>query len=72
MRSRNMLHASALVLLTVPVQAEPMSPVSRAFNPVSKTATAITGLVIASDERVVFETGAVLALDLVDGAARGK
>ena len=51
--------------------SQPLVEEPRAFNPYSETALAITGPVILSTSRMVFETGQVLDLDLVDQAASG-
>ena len=44
---------------------------AQAFNPDSETAIAVTGPVILSTKRMVFEAGQLLDLDLVDQAASG-
>ncbi|WP_299356170.1 hypothetical protein [uncultured Shimia sp.] len=54
-----------------PAVSQPLEEEPRAFNPYSETALAITGPVILSTSRMVFETGQVLDLDLVDQAASG-
>ena len=55
-----------------PAVAQPLEEEPRAFNPYSETALAITGPVILSTKRMVFETGAFLELNLVEQAASGS
>jgi hypothetical protein len=45
---------------------------AKAFNPHSETAVAITGPVMLSKKRMVFETGGLLDLNVVDDAASGS
>lgn len=52
--------------------AQPTLQESVAFNPYSETAMAITGPVILSSERIVFETGSFLDLELVEPAVPGR
>ena len=64
----------ALLLIGVagaPAASQPVLEEAQAFNPYSETAIAITGPVILSTKRMVFETGKLLDLDLVDQAASG-
>lgn len=51
--------------------AQPTVVDSAAFNPYSETAMAITGPVILSSERIVFEMGSFLDLELVEPAVPG-
>jgi hypothetical protein len=53
----------ALGILGGPALFQPLSEESKAFNPYSETAMAITGPVILSTERMVFETGRFLDLE---------
>ena len=64
--------ATALILSSAPAVAEPFGEIGRAFNPVSRTATAITGPVIASENRLVFETGGTLELSLASASVSGS
>lgn len=54
-----------------PAVAQPLEEEPRAFNPYSETALAITGPVILSTSRMVFETGGLLELEIVNQAASG-
>jgi hypothetical protein len=54
-----------------PAVAQPLEEEPRAFNPYSETALAITGPVILSTSRMVFETGGFLELETVNQAASG-
>ncbi|NDR55316.1 hypothetical protein [Aliiruegeria sabulilitoris] len=54
-----------------PAASQSVLEEAQAFNPYSETAIAITGPVILSSKRMVFETGQLLDLDLVDQAASG-
>jgi len=65
---------AALFLIAVsadPAESQPLLDDAKAFNPYSETAIAITGPVILSTKRIVFETGGVLDLDVIDQAAKG-
>ena len=64
-----------LVLIGIsgtPAKSQPLIEDAKAFNPYSETAIAITGPVILSTKRIVFETGGLLDLDILDQAASGR
>ena len=70
---RLMLMSSILIGISgIPAYSQPLEEDGKAFNPYSETALAITGPVILSTKRMVFETGAFLELDLVEQAASGS
>lgn len=71
-----MYHRAWPVLLLLGVAGAPASSQailkdSKAFIPYSKTAIAVTGPVILSTDRMVFETGSSLDLEVVDQVASG-
>ena len=53
----------AFGILGGPALSQPLSVASRAFNPYSETAMAVTGPVTSSTEQMVFETGTFLDLE---------
>ncbi|MDX1744105.1 MAG: hypothetical protein R3186_11000, partial [Ruegeria sp.] len=59
-------------LLGGPASARPLLEESVALNPYSETATAITGPVLLSTKRMVFETGRFLDLEVHDPRAAGN
>lgn len=67
MNISNVVYVSAFSLLVTPVFGQPITENGTAFSPSSRTAFAITGPVIISTTRIVFETGASLALDQIGG-----
>lgn len=70
---RLVLMSSILIgILGIPANSQPLEEDGKAFNPYSETALAITGPVILSTKRMVFETGAFLELNLVEQAASGS
>lgn len=62
----------ALGILGGPASSQPLLEESQAFNPYSETAMAITGPVILSSKRMVFETGRFLDLEVHDHRAAGN
>ena len=62
----------AIAILGGPVSSQPLFQESKAFNPSSETAIAITGPVILSTERMVFETGEFLDLESHDPKSSGN
>ncbi len=62
----------AMGLLGGPASSQPLLEESMAFNPHSKTTMAITGPVILSTKRMVFETGRFLDLEVHDPRAAGN
>ena len=70
---RLVLMSSILIgILGISANSQPLEEDGKAFNPYSETALAITGPVILSTKRMVFETGAFLELNLVEQAASGS
>ena len=70
---RLVLMSSILIgILGIRANSQPLEEDGKAFTPYSETALAITGPVILSIKRMVFETGAFLQLDLVEQAASGS
>ncbi len=55
-----------------PATSQPVLADAKALRPYSETAVAITGPVILSKKRMVFETGGFLDLNVVDDAASGR
>ena len=55
-----------------PALSQPLFEESKAFNPFSETAMAITGPVILSTKRMVFENGRFLDLEVHDPEASGS
>ena len=53
-------------------KSQPLIEGGKAFNPYSETAIAITGPVIISTKRIVFETGGLLDLDILGQEVSGK
>ena len=65
---------ASLVLIGVlggPAFSQPLLEEPRAFNPYSETAMAITGPVILSTKKMVFETGKFNNLEMLDSQAAG-
>ncbi|SPJ28236.1 hypothetical protein [Falsiruegeria mediterranea] len=62
----------AMGILGGPASSQPLLEESEAFNPYSETAMAITGPVILSTNRMVFETGRFLDLEVHDPRAAGS
>lgn len=54
-----------------PASSQPHLEEPKAFNPYSETAMAITGPVILSTTRMVFETGKFIDLEMLDSQAAG-
>jgi hypothetical protein len=70
---RNVFLATCLALLAGSVAAAPLDNRPHTFAPYSRTATAIMGPIVASNERVIFfETGSILDLELVNSNAVGE
>ena len=61
----------AIAILGGPASSQPLFEESKAFNPSSETAMAITGPVILSTEQMVFETGRFLDLEFHDPKSSG-
>lgn len=59
-------------LLGGPASSQPLFDESKAYNPYSETAMAIAGPVPLSTQRMVFETGRFLDLELQDPETSGK
>ena len=62
----------AIAIMGCPASSQPLFEESKAFNPSSETAMAITGPVILSTERMVFETGRFLDLEVHDPKSSGN
>ena len=62
----------AIAILGGPASSQPLLEEAKAFNPSSETAMAITGPVILSTERMVFETGGFLDLEVHDPKSSGN
>ena len=62
----------AMVISGSPAASQPLFEDSKAFNPSSETAMAITGPVILSTKRMVFETGRFLDLEVHDPKSSGN
>ena len=63
-----------LVLIGVlggPASSQPLLEEPKAFNPYSETAMAITGPIILSTKKMVFETGKFINLEILDSQAAG-
>ena len=61
----------AIGLLGAPTSSQPLFDESKAYNPYSETAMAITGPVILSTRRMVFETGGFFDLEIHDRKSSG-
>jgi hypothetical protein len=72
-----MCRSILMLLMTIgilggPASSQPLYEDSKAFNPSSETAMAITGPVILSTKRMVFETGKFLDLEVHDPKSSGN
>ena len=72
MRRSILLLPLAMGILGGPASSQPLFEDSKAFNPSSETAVAITGPVILSTKRMVFETGGSLDLEVHDAKSSGN
>ena len=72
MRRSILLLPLAMGILGGPASSQPLFEGSKAFNPSSETAVAITGPVILSTKRMVFETGGSLDLEVHDAKSSGN
>ncbi len=72
MRRSILMLPMAMGVLGGPVSSQPLFEGSKAFNPSSETAMAITGPVILSTKRMVFETGGSLDLEVHDAKSSGN
>lgn len=61
-----------VLLASAPASSQPLLEEAKAFNPFSETSMAVTGPVILSTDRMVFETGRFLDLKVLDHEASGK
>ena len=70
--SRSLLAPLVLIgVLVGPASSQPLLEEPMAFNPYSETAMAITGPVILSTTKMVFETGKFINLQMLDAQAAG-
>ncbi|WP_162798335.1 hypothetical protein [Sulfitobacter sp. SK011] len=70
--SRSLLAPLVLIgVLVGPASSQPLLEEPMAFNPYSETAMAITGPVILSTTKMVFETGKFINLEMLDSQAAG-
>ncbi len=72
MRRSILMLSMAMGILGGPASSQPLFEDSKAFNPSSETALAITGPVIMSTKRMVFETGRFLDLEVYDPKSSGN
>ncbi|MEX0281306.1 MAG: hypothetical protein AB3N13_08980 [Arenibacterium sp.] len=72
MRRSILMLPMAMGILGGPASSQPLFEDSEAFNPSSETAMAITGPVILSTKRMVFETGRFLDLEVYDPKSSGS
>jgi hypothetical protein len=72
MRRSILMLPMAIGMLGGPASSQPLFDDSKALNPSSETAMAITGPVIISTERMVFETGRFLDLEVHDPKSSGN
>ena len=64
---RSLLAPLVLIgILGGPASSQPLLEEPKAFNPYSETAMAITGPVILSTTKMVFETGKFIDLEMLD------
>ena len=69
---RSLLAPLVLIeILAGPASSQPLLEKPMAFNPYSETAMAITGPVILSTTKMVFETGKFINLEMLDSQAAG-
>ncbi|MBY6084108.1 hypothetical protein [Ruegeria arenilitoris] len=72
MRRSNLMLQITMGVMGGAASSQPLFEDSKAFNPSSETAMAITGPVILSTKRIVFETGASLDLEVHDAKSSGN
>ena len=72
MKPVKVLPGLVLTCLVGVASAAPLAETPRAFDPISRTASAITGPVIASTERIIFGNGAMLELVLIEDEPQGR
>ncbi len=72
MRRSILMPIIAMGILGGPASTQPILEDAKAYNPYSETATAITGPVILSTRRMVFETGRFLDLEIHDSKSSGN
>lgn len=69
---RSLLAPLVLIeMLAGPASSQPLLEKPMAFNPYSETAMAITGPIILSTTKMVFETGKFINLEMLDSQAAG-